>query len=105
MTKAGTSATNTGDFDWGWRGADRREIILETVDGQRIELLASGGTLVVDGVVRREGARHEYRDIYAHFAGLLAEGESDVDGAPLELVADIFLAGEAVAAEAVRGGG
>ena len=102
----GGEGTITGDFDWGWQGADRREIVIETQAGQRIELLASAARMVVDGVVIRDGVhgggRDEYGAIYRDFAGLLGQGRSSVDGAPLGLVADIFLVGQAVAAPAVR---
>jgi hypothetical protein len=35
----------------------------------------------------------EYPALYAHFAALVHEGRSDVDIAPLQLVADAFLCG------------
>ncbi|MBM3929020.1 MAG: gfo/Idh/MocA family oxidoreductase, partial [Sphingomonadales bacterium] len=38
--------------------------------------------------------------LYARFARLIAEGRSDVDVAPLRLVADAFLAGRRTATEA-----
>ena len=52
----GSGAEITGDFDWGWQGADKREIVIETEEGQRIELLASAARMVVDGVVIRDAA-------------------------------------------------
>ena len=38
----------------------------------------------------------EYPGLYARFAGLVHSGTSDVDLAPLQLVADAFLCGERV---------
>lgn len=102
----GSGAAITGDFDWLWQGGDTREIVIETEEGRRIELLASAARLVVDGTVvhdaAHEGGRDEYAAIYRDFAELLAAGRSSVDGAPLQVVADIFLVGRAVAVPAVR---
>ena len=98
----GSDAVMTGDFDWGWTSGDLREIHIETAEGQKISLTASGGRLLVDGVEVLSPQRAEYREIYADFDRLLREGVSRVDGAPLALTADIFLAGQAIAAPAVR---
>jgi D-galactose 1-dehydrogenase len=38
----------------------------------------------------------EYEGIYRHFAELLVAGQSAVDHAPLQLVADAFLVGRRV---------
>jgi hypothetical protein len=40
-----------------------------------------------------------YEQIYARFSELLAAGTSDVDVAPLRLVADAFLVGRRLATE------
>ena len=98
----GSDAVITGDFDWAWTGPDTREIAIETADGQAITLLSSGARLLVDGVVVLDGARDEYGAIYRDFATLLTSGRSSIDGAPLALVADIFLVGHAIPAPAVR---
>ena len=41
----------------------------------------------------------EYEGIYRRFAELLARGESEVDAAPFQLVADAFLVGRRVVTE------
>ena len=38
----------------------------------------------------------EYEQIYARFAEILAAGISDIDAAPLRLVADAFLVGRRI---------
>ncbi len=98
----GCGTAIAGDFDWGWQGEDTREIVIEMVDGQRLELLKSGAVLSVNGVTALTGPRDEYGAIYREFSALLASGRSNIDGAPLALVADIFLAGATVAAAPVR---
>ena len=97
----GSDAAMTGSFDWGWTAPDLREVRIVLRDGHRIDLLASGGRLVVDGVAVIATARTEYADIYTHFDALLRAGESRVDAAPLALVADIFLVGQPHAVAAV----
>jgi predicted dehydrogenase len=89
----GQGTAMTGDFDWSWTAADKREIHFVTRDGSRLALTASGGVLTVDGVEVAAAPRREYPDIYADFATLLASGRSSIDAAPLRLVADIFLLG------------
>lgn len=94
----GAGADMTGLFDWSWKGEDQREIHLETTDGMKLALTASGGRLSVDGAVVHDAPRQEYPDMYRHFDRLLRAGESFIDTAPLRLVADILLMGEPVAA-------
>jgi D-galactose 1-dehydrogenase len=48
----------------------------------------------VDGELTVDAPSEEYQRIYARFATLLDRRESDVDGAPLRLVADAMLIGE-----------
>ncbi len=97
----GTDAAMTGSFDWGWTAPDLREIRIVLRDGQRIDLLASGGRLVVDDVEVIASPRTEYADIYVHFDALLRAGQSHIDGAPLAMVADIFMVGQPHAVAAV----
>lgn len=51
------------------------------------------GRLLQDGTVLTEGADAESAGIDSHFAELAARGETDLDLAPLTLVADAFLLG------------
>ncbi len=98
----GSDAQITGDFDWSWQGPDNRQISIETTDGQTIELLKSGAILTIDGATVLEGPRDEYGAIYRDFSILLTERRSSIDAAPLDLVADIFLAATSVPAPPVR---
>lgn len=82
-----------GAFDWRSGRPERREIRMETGAGGSVELTASGGRLAVDGQEVMSGPRSEYPLLYARFAELLRSGRSEVDGAPLRLVADAFLVG------------
>jgi D-galactose 1-dehydrogenase len=47
----------------------------------------------VDGKVVADAPDQEYRELYRRFVKLAVTGESDVDLAPLRLVADAFLLG------------
>ena len=89
-------------FDFRHTGEQTWDIDVETSEGP-LKLSAGGGILSVgDSEVPRDpGALDsEYPDaIYRDFAALIAEGRSDVDGRPLQLVADIFLTARYVAVE------
>ncbi|WP_029009081.1 Gfo/Idh/MocA family protein [Azospirillum halopraeferens] len=87
-----TGADITADFDWRREGTQIWDIRAETDAG--VMLLRDGGRrLEVDGAVLLDEPDAEYAGIYARFAALLAGGRSDVDLAPLRLVADAFMIG------------
>lgn len=86
----GARSTITLDLDFREEGAPCWEIDLHTVDGGMLRLSAGGHRLVLDGVAVPAGIEAEYPRLYARFAGLIARGASDVDLAPLQLVADAF---------------
>ena len=90
---AGRDEDLSAELDW--RPIDREvwEITVETADGETLHLAAGGARLSVDGEAVAEETPAEYEAIYAHFAELLEAGESHVDPAPLQLVADSFLLG------------
>jgi hypothetical protein len=53
-----------------------------------------GGTqMFVKGKAVEIAPGEEYPNLYAHFANLVQQHRSDVDVAPLQLVADAFLCG------------
>lgn len=82
-------------FDWRQEGPQTWEIRIDTDAGALV--LADGGSrMSVDGDERPGGLEAEYDGIYQHFAALVEKGESDVDVAPLKLVADAFLVGRQV---------
>jgi D-galactose 1-dehydrogenase len=86
------------DFDWRQEGPQTWEIRIETDAGMLV--LADGGSrMSIDGGEQPGGLEAEYDGIYHRFAELLKAGDSDVDLAPLKLVADAFLAGRKVDVE------
>jgi D-galactose 1-dehydrogenase len=76
-------------FDFRQTGAACWDIRLETNNGTMM-LQEGGARLVIDETELR-GPPAEYQAVYARFAELVAAGDSDMDIAPLRLVADAFL--------------
>ncbi len=78
------------EFDWRQTGPQTWDITVETEDGTL--LLSKGGSeLYIDDAPQLVAEDTEYRSLYTRFAELVAAGASDVDLAPLQLVADAFL--------------
>lgn len=77
-------------FDFRQEGPQSWDITVETDDGTLV-LSQGGAKLAIDGVARDVGAEAEYPALYHRFAQLIGEGRSDVDRAPLRLVADAFM--------------
>lgn len=96
--------TSTGQnvgavFDWQQTGPQTWNISADTEDGQM--LLSSGGArLEIDGRVTHEAPDAEYPLLYRRFSELVHAGESDVDLAPLQHVADAFMLGRRSLVEA-----
>ncbi|HSK41021.1 MAG TPA: hypothetical protein VK943_14735, partial [Arenibaculum sp.] len=64
-------------------------------------VLSSGGSrMSLDGRPMVDAPESEYRAIYERFVGLVRNGGSDVDAAPLRHVADAFLLGRREIVEA-----
>ena len=85
-------------FDFRQIGPQTWDITVETDDG--VLVLSEGGAkLSIDGSPREVGEEREYPNLYRRFAKLIGEGRSDVDRAPLTLVADAFLRCRQVAVE------
>jgi D-galactose 1-dehydrogenase/L-arabinose 1- dehydrogenase len=86
-------------FDFRQTGTQSWDIAVEAENG-RMLLSEGGNRLAVDGVVQATPPEREYPTLYRHFLDLVRSGRSDVDLAPLRLVADAFLCGrfETVAA-------
>jgi D-galactose 1-dehydrogenase len=83
----------SADFDWREKGAEQWHMKIETADGRAARLFKGGAALAVDEKLVVEAASEEYQRIYRHFAELLEARRSDVDAAPLRLVADAMLLG------------
>lgn len=86
------------EFDFRQAGEQSWDIHVETEAG--LLALASGGqSLSHDGRILVDEPEREYAQIYERFAALIAEGRSDVDLAPLTLVADAFMLGRRLTVE------
>ena len=79
-------------------GTPSWNIRIDTGQGE-LALLAGGSIMMVNGQAVDTPPTMEYPSLYAHFARLVHSGQSDVDLAPLELVADAFLCGRRVEVE------
>ncbi len=84
----------TAVFDWRQTGPQTWNIEVQTRAGSKLLLTDGGARLQIDGREVQTAPPKEYPDLYARFAELLDQGESDVDLRPFELVADAFLCGE-----------
>ena len=82
----------TAEFDFRQTGPQSWDILVET-DRGRLTLSAGGRLMAIDGSIVAEAPDEEYRELYRRFIELVATGTSDVDLAPLRLVADAFLLG------------
>ena len=87
------SSTLTAEFDWRQEGDQSWNIDIALDDGAKLRLTDGGSKLWVNGAMRFEAPMAEYEGIYRHFAALLDKGESAMDAAPFQLVADAFLVG------------
>lgn len=83
----------SADFDFLQTGPQTWDIEADT-DGGTLRLSMGGSKLFIDGDPMQDEPDREYARLYRRFASLIAAGESDVDLAPLMLVADAFLIGE-----------
>ena len=79
-------------FDFRQTGQQTWDIVLEAEDGRAV-LSEGGAKLALDGVDQPAPSEAEYRALYRRFVELVRGGASDVDTAPLQLVADAFLCG------------
>jgi D-galactose 1-dehydrogenase len=86
------------DLDWRQTGPQSWDIIVET-DAGTLKLSNGGSVLSLpSGTEHSEDV--EYLGLYGRFATLIRSGRSDVDTAPLRLVADAFLRGRRETTEA-----
>ena len=92
-----TMATASGkpiaaEFDFLQTGKQTWDIVLETEQGTAV-LGEGGNKLTIDGEEQSSPPEEEYPALYRHFLDLVAQGRSDVDISPLQLVADAYLCG------------
>jgi len=88
-----SGAPISASFDFLQTGQQTWDIAL-TAEGGTLLLSHGGNLLSIDGVPVPLGPEAEYPALYRRFVALIAEPASDVDVAPLQLVADAFLRGE-----------
>ncbi len=82
----------TAEFDFRQTGPQSWDIVVDT-DGGRLKLSGGGRRMAIDDRMVTEAPDEEYRGLYRRFVSLAATAASDVDLAPLRLVADAFLLG------------
>jgi D-galactose 1-dehydrogenase len=82
----------TAEFDFRQTGPQSWDILVET-DEVQMALSRGGRIMAIDGKAVAEAPDEEYRELYRRFVKLAVTGASDVDLAPLRLVADAFLLG------------
>ena len=80
-------------FDWRQTGRQIWEIIFEAGD-ERFEFMQGGDDAPNAAPGEESGLASEYRAMYRRFVSLVQTGQSDVDLAPLHLVADSFMSGQ-----------
>ena len=83
----------TCSLDWRRSEGEEWTIAVETASGREIRLENGGGRLLIDGEEQPAPGIGEYPDIYRTFVDLIDERRSQVDLAPLRLVADTLLVG------------
>lgn len=82
----------SAEFDFRQTGPQSWDIHLDTDDGP-VVLSSGGAKLSVGSEQHVDAIKAEYAGLYRRFVELTATGETDVDLAPLQLVADAFLLG------------
>lgn len=80
------------EIDWLQTGPQSWDIFAET-DAGHMALTSGGAKLSIDGKPVKEEPEREYPALYERFASLVKQGQSDVDVAPLQHVADAFMLG------------
>ena len=80
-------------LDWRRTEGEEWTITVRTTDGLEVRLEGGGSRLLIDGEERAGHGIGEYPDIYRRFVELIDEHRSQVDVAPLRLVADCLLVG------------
>lgn len=90
----------TADFDWREKGDEKWHMMLTLGDGRAARLFKGGSALSIEGKTVVEAPSEEYQRIYRRFAELLETRRSNVDPAPLRIVADAMLLGRRLTTDA-----
>jgi D-galactose 1-dehydrogenase len=100
MSFAGANAlTAEAEIDWLQTGPQSWDIFVDTDKGA-MALTSGGAKLTIDGKPVKDEPEREYPALYERFATLVQSGQSDVDLAPLQHVADAFMLGRRRVVEA-----
>lgn len=94
-----TGADMSAVFDWREDGPQNWDIDVETDQG-RARLSEGGAKLEIDGTLVKQGADHEYANLYARMAELVKHGKSDMDLSPMIHVCDAFSLGRRLTSDA-----
>ena len=86
------------EFDFRQTGPQSWDIVVDTDDGP-LTLSGGGARLAARHQVLVDAPEAEYSGLYRRFVELVAAGTSDIDLAPLRLVADAFMLGSRRAVE------
>jgi D-galactose 1-dehydrogenase len=89
------------NLDWRRTKGEEWTITARTTDGHDVRLTGGGAELSLDGKPASTPGPGEYPDIYARFVDLIDERRSEVDIAPLRLVADCLLLGKTTKADPI----
>ena len=84
----------SAEFDFRQTGPQSWDILVDTDEGPDDVVSGGGRIMAVDGKALPTRPKQEYPELYRRFVELAATGASDVDLAPLRLVADAFLLGK-----------
>lgn len=101
LTMSDASGTTlSAEFDWREKGEEKWTMAMELGDGRPAYLSRGGAALSIDGKSIVEAPSEEYQRIYRRFAELIDGRRSDVNAAPLRLVADAMLLGRRLTTDA-----
>jgi predicted dehydrogenase len=98
-----TDGPLSASLDWRWSEAEEWTIAVKATDGTEVRLEDGGATLLLNGHKQADSGVGEYLDIYREFVDLIDNRRSNVDVAPLRLVADCLLVGRRHSVEPVHG--
>ena len=91
----------SASLDWRRSEGEEWTIDVQAADGTQVRLEHGGAILLLNGEEQAKQGLGEYPDIYREFVDLIDNRLSNVDVAPLRLVADCLLVGRRHTAEAI----
>lgn len=101
LTLADAGGTQlSADFDWREKGEEKWHMTIELADGRIARLSKGGAALRVNDKIVVDAPSEEYQRIYRRLAELLETRRSDVDPAPLRIVADAMMLGRRLTTDA-----